>query len=36
MRQFKNNLISKSVKFLGNNSLANKMFTRIADKGLLF
>ena len=35
-RQFKNNLLSKSVKFLGNNSLANKMFTRIADKGLLF
>ena len=35
-RQFKNNLISKSVKFIGNNSLVNKIFTRIADKGLLF
>ncbi len=35
-RQFKNNFISKSVQFLGNNSSVNKIFTKIADKGLLF
>ena len=35
-RKFENKLISKSVKFLGNNSSVNKMFTKIADKGLLF
>ncbi len=34
-RKFKNNLISKSVQFLGNNSSINKIFTKIADKGLL-
>ena len=35
-RKFKNKFISKSVKFLGNNSSVNKIFTKIADKGLLF
>ena len=35
-RKFKNKLMSKSVKFLGNNYSVNKMFTKIADKGLLF
>ena len=35
-RKFENTFISKSVQFLGKNSSVNKMFTKIADKGLLF
>jgi 2-octaprenyl-6-methoxyphenol hydroxylase len=35
-RKLKNNFISKSVQFLGKNTSVNKMFTKIADKGLLF
>ena len=32
----KSNLLSKSVKFLGKNPSINKMFTKIADQGLIF
>ena len=31
-----NNLLSKSVKFLGKNPSINKMFTKIADNGSIF
>ncbi len=33
-RKFKTKLLSKSVKFLGNNQSINKIFTKIADEGL--
>jgi hypothetical protein len=32
----KSNLLSKSVKIIGNYPLINKMFTKIADRGILF
>ena len=35
-RKFNNDILSKSVKILGKNTFINKMFTRIADKGLNF
>ena len=35
-RKTKNNILSKSVQFIGSNLLVNKMFTKIADKGFLF
>ncbi len=35
-RKSNNNFLSKSVKLLGSNSSLNKIFTRIADKGLNF
>jgi 2-octaprenyl-6-methoxyphenol hydroxylase len=34
-RKSKSNIISKSVQFLGNNPLLNKVFTKIADRGIL-
>ena len=33
-RKFKNSILSKSVKKLGKNHSINKIFTKIADKGL--
>ncbi len=35
-RKIKNNVLSKSVKLVGNNNLIKKVLTRIADKGILF
>ena len=35
-RKTRNNFLSKSVKLIGNQPLINKMFTKIADKGVLF
>ncbi|MDC0454538.1 ubiquinone biosynthesis protein UbiB [Candidatus Pelagibacter sp.] len=35
-RKTKNNILSKSVQFLGKNQSINKVFTKIADKGVLF
>ena len=36
-RKIKSNILSKSVQFLGkNSSVINKVFTKIADKGILF
>ncbi len=35
-RKFKSNILSKSIKALGNNPSVNKLFTKIADKGVLF
>ena len=35
-RKTKNNILSKSVQFIGNNSSINKVFTKIANKGILF
>ena len=35
-RKFNNNILSKSVKLLGKNTSINKMFTKIADKGVNF
>ena len=35
-RKFNNNILSKSVKLLGRNISINKMFTKIADKGINF
>ena len=32
----KNDILSKSVQFIGKNSSINKMFTKIADNGLIF
>ena len=32
----KSNLLSKSVKIIGNYPFINKMFTKIADRGILF
>jgi 2-octaprenyl-6-methoxyphenol hydroxylase len=34
-RKIKNNILSKSVQFLGKNSSVNNIFTKIADKGIL-
>ena len=35
-RKTKNNFLSKSVKLIGNYPSINKMFTKIADRGVLF
>ena len=35
-RKTKSDILSKSVQYLGRNPLVNKMFTNIADKGILF
>ena len=35
-RKIKNNTISKSIQFLGKNPSINKVFTSLADKGILF
>ena len=35
-RKTKNNFLSKSVKSIGNYPSINKMFTKIADRGVLF
>ncbi len=35
-RKFDNSILSKSVKLLGGNISINKMFTKIADKGINF
>ena len=35
-RKLKNDILSKSVKFLGKNSSINKIFIQIADRGILF
>jgi len=35
-RKTKSNILSKSVQFIGKNSYVNKMFAKIADKGILF
>ena len=35
-RKTKNNLLSKSVKFIAKNPSVNKLFTKIADEGNLF
>ncbi len=35
-RKTKNNILSKSVQLLGKNLYVNKMFTKIADKGIVF
>ena len=34
-RKMKNNILSKSVQLVGNNHLIKKVFTKIADKGIL-
>ena len=35
-RKFNNNILSKSVKILGKNNFINKLFTKVADKGINF
>ena len=35
-RKTRTNFLSKSVKLIGNQSLINRMFTKIADKGVFF
>ena len=35
-RKLKSKILSKSIKFFGNYTSLNKMFTKIADKGILF
>jgi 2-octaprenyl-6-methoxyphenol hydroxylase len=35
-RKTRTDFLSKSVKFIGNQPSINKMFTKIADKGVLF
>ena len=35
-RKIKSNILSKSVQFIGKNPLINKVFTKIADEGILF
>ena len=35
-KKTKNNILSKSVKFIGSNPTINKIFTKIADKGIFF
>jgi 2-octaprenyl-6-methoxyphenol hydroxylase len=35
-RKTKSDILSKSVRLLGKNSSVNKIFTKIADKGILF
>ena len=34
-RKIKNNILSKSVQFIGSNPVVNKVLTKIADKGIL-
>ena len=34
--KFNNNILSKSVKILGKNRFINKLFTKVADKGINF
>ena len=34
-RKNKNNTLSKSIQFLGKNPSINKVFTTLADKGIL-
>ena len=33
--KIKNNILSKTVKYLGKNHAINKYFTKIADSGLM-
>ncbi len=35
-RKFNNNILSKYVKYLGKNQFINKLFTKVADKGINF
>ena len=35
-RKTKSNILSKSIQFIGKNPSLNKVFTKIADKGILF
>ena len=35
-RKTKSTILTKSVKLLGENTLVNKMFTKIADRGITF
>ena len=35
-RKINNNVLSKGVKYFGNNQSINKIFTKIADKGIFF
>jgi len=35
-RKFKSSVLTKSIKLLGRNPYANKMFTTIADRGINF
>ena len=35
-RKTKNNFLSKSIQYFNKNPSVNKIFTKIADKGLLF
>ena len=35
-RKTKNNILSKAVQFLGKNSSVNNVFTKIADRGIIF
>jgi len=35
-RKTKNTILSKSIQVLGKNPSINKMFTKIADKGIIF
>ena len=35
-RKIKNNFLSKSVQFIGKQPVVNKIFSKIADKGILF
>ena len=35
-RKTKNNILSKSVQFIGKSPYLNKVFTKIADKGIIF
>ena len=35
-RKVRTNFLSKSVKFIGNKTSINRIFTKIADKGILF
>ncbi len=35
-RKLNNNVLSKSVRFLGKNTSINKIFTKIADKGIYY
>ncbi len=35
-RKFNNNILNKSVKILGKNPFINKLFTKVADKGINF
>jgi 2-octaprenyl-6-methoxyphenol hydroxylase len=35
-RKSRSNILSKSVQFIGRNNYANKVFSKIADEGILF